>query len=148
MIKQITLLKNSEIGKNTITIKGKKDEYCLILENEIRHKDRESTVEEYLINLKNKTVELFNDSEMTNIDNSLFKFIKETFMEELISLDINTEEFKYFVVYQVDKNSDIRITLCDKDNKVYRKEGNGLEWSQFVLSSKLFNFAEFFKFSK
>ena len=52
MLKQITLLKNSEIGKNTIRIKGKKDEYCLILENEIRHEDGESTMEEYLINLK------------------------------------------------------------------------------------------------
>ena len=146
-MKQITVLKNSEIGKNTITIKGKKDEYCLILENEIRHKNRESTVEEYLINLKNKTVGLFNDSEMTDIDNSLFKFIKETFMEELISLDINTEEFKSFVAYQVDENSPIKIAMI-KDDKIHTEDGKYTNLNQFVLSSKLFNFAEFFKFLK
>ena len=146
-MKIITFLKNSEIGKNTIRIKGKKDEYCLILENEIRHKNRESTVEEYLINLKNKTVELFNDSEMTDIDNSLFKFIKETFMEELISLDINTEEFKSFVAYQVDENSPIKIAMI-KDDKIHTEDGKYTNLNQFVLSSKLFNFVEFFKFQK
>ena len=146
-MKRITFLKNSEIGKNTITIKGKKDEYCLILENEVRHEDGEFTIEEYLINLKNKTVELSYESKMTDVDISLFKFIKETFMEVLISKDINTEEFKSFVVYQVDENSPIRIAII-KDDKVYTEDEKYTNLNQFVLSSKLFNFVEFFKFQK
>lgn len=144
-MKRITFLKNSEIGKNTITIKRKKDEYCLILENEIKHEDGEFTIEEYLINLKNKTVELVYESKMTEIDISLFKFIKETFMEVFISLDINTEEFKSFVVYQVDKNSPIKIAII-KDDKIYTEDGQYSDFDQFVLSSKLFNFVEFFQF--
>lgn len=144
-MKKITFLKNSEIGKNTITIKGKKDEYCLILENEIRHEDGEFTIEEYLINLKNKTVELSYESKMTDVDISLFKFIKETFMEVFISKDINTEEFKSFVVYQVDENSPIRIAII-KDDKIYTEDENYSDFYQFVLSSKSFNFVEFFQF--
>lgn len=144
-MKRITFLKNSEIGKNTITIKRKKDEYCLILENEIRHEDGEFTIEEYLINLKNKTVELFYESKMTDVDISLFKFIKETFMEVFISKDINTEEFKSFVLYQVDKNSPIKIAII-KDDKIYTEDGQYSDFDQFVLSSKLFNFVEFFQF--
>lgn len=144
-MKRITFLKNSEIGKNTITIKGKKDEYCLILENEVRHEDGEFTIEEYLINLKNKTVELYYESKMTDVDNSLFKFIKETFMEVFISKDINTEEFKSFVAYQVDENSPIKIAII-KDDKIYTEDENYSDFNQFVLSSKLFNFIEFFQF--
>lgn len=144
-MKKITFLKNSEIGKNTITIKGKKDEYCLILENEIRHEDGEFTIEEYLINLKNKTVELSYESKMTDIDISLFKFIKETFMEVFISKDINTEEFKSFVVYQVDENSPIKVAII-KDDKIYTEDENYSDFNQFVLSSKLFDFIEFFQF--
>ena len=146
-MKGITFLKNSEIGKNTITIKGKKDEYCLILENEVRHEDREFTIEEYLINLKNKTVELSYESKMTDVDISLFKFIKETFMEVFISKDINTEEFKSFIVYQVDENSPIKIAII-KDDKIYTEDEKYSDFNQFVLSSKLFNFVEFFKFLK
>ena len=145
MSKQITLLKNSEIGRNVITVKGKGDEYCLILENEIRYKDRESVVEEYLINLKNKTVSLFNTSEMTDIDNSLVRFIKETFMKDLISLEIYSDKFKSFVVYQIDENSPIRIGIC-KDDKIYTEDRNYSNFNQFVSSSKLFNFIEFFQF--
>ena len=144
-MKRITFLKNSEIGKNTITIKGKKDEYCLILENEIRHEDGEFTIEEYLINLKNKTVELTYESKMTDVDISLFKFIKETFMEVFISKDINTEEVKSFVVYQVDENSPIKIATI-KDDKIYTEDENYSDFNQFVLSSKLFDFIEFFQF--
>ena len=144
-MKRITFLKNSEIGKNTITIKGKKDEYCLILENEVRHKDGEFTIEEYLINLKNKTVELSYESKMTDVDISLFKFIKETFMEVLISKDINTEEFKSFVAYQVNKNSPIKIAMI-KDDKIHKKKKKYTNLNQFELSSKLFNFVEFFQF--
>ena len=145
MSKQITLLKNSEIGRNVITVKGKEDEYCLILENEIRYKDRESTVEEYLINLKNKTVSLFNTSEMTDIDNSLVRFIKETFMKDLISLEIYSDEFKSFVLYQIDKNSPIRIGIC-KDDKIYLEDKSYRDFDQFVLASKSFDFIEFFQF--
>ena len=144
-MKRITFLKNSEIGKNTITIKGKKDEYCLILENEVRHKDGEFTIEEYLINLKNKTVELSYESKMTDVDISLFKFIKETFMEVLISKDINTEEFKSFVAYQVNKNSPIKIAMI-KDDKIHTEDEKYTNLNQFELSSKLFNFVEFFQF--
>lgn len=144
-MKGITFLKNSEIGKNTITIKAKKDEYCLILENEISHEDGEFTIEEYLINLKNKTVELFYESKMTDVDKSLFKFIKETFMEVFISKDINTEEFKSFVAYQVDKNSPIKIAMI-KDDKIHTEDEKYSNLNQFELSSKLFNFVEFFQF--